>query len=1155
MLMSSSVQPKRSVFKTLVKALGAILITCLLLIALMPAALSTNWGKDQLVRLINGQISGKADIAELQLTWFGPQQIHGAILKDPQGTAVISLQKFTSDSTLPRLIWNPLTAGAYDMEGLNGELVTDATGTTNLQRALNNDCCAPPIATGNPQPTIQIKDVKARFNASTLHIIGSTQQETLNGKFVIDAELEGMTPEQLIKYQGDWSTLHAAYPEAALRVDVDVANFPIALADQFIALKQPEFAGVLVQSIGPQLNLTIKQKMTSQGIALTMKAWAQHLTASAEALISDSITLAAPLEATCVLSPQAYQSLISAMHMSNSLSLVSPVNIHLVVNNFSMPSLNVFKGKSDFASLYQQAGFRAELAFTPIIVSGIPSIESATLADLSVVVTAAPDSPSSLSINANVSQPANAGLINALLGTQLGVSLTTQVSVDPNGTPKFGAFNMQAKSDLASMQFSGEVIEGTKFKMSAPALIDYTFTTAGLQSMGIASDHYAINHSKPLKLSVSSTHIPLTIKEFKRIFLTGDIKISDLVLSKKSDVNAPIAALDDLTARWTVDGTSGLITVDFAGATRLEREASGKLSGGIAIGNWQAEDGMPDFKQASLRINAAVQKLPTEMVAALAGHDELTLLLGDAIDLTLKGQCMLSTLPQGNFSFHIQSPHLNGSGAFAIDKELYLHNDAQSAEFNLELTPQGYVALRRGLDPRFANEFSLTEASNARVKINSLSIPLSSIGSSVIHAAIDADVAIDRLAGGDSQRNALALRNLHGKLSSPGLSNKIAFEVTAQGNSFGRDSSWRVLGSVQNALRNDGSINHQGLSLSLDGAVENMPIALLCNVICKPTLGRQIEAAIGPTLNAKVNAQLQRMNGPIYLDARGNNGFISVDAQMYEGVLTLRNNLEAQVAITPQFGQYVLQEFIPIVNGILGSDQPMKLTIDKEGFALPLQEINLNAIAIQSATLEMGKVRFSGKSQLAKILSLLTPANADQIQVWLTPAYFSLNNGALTLRRLDLLINESYPMAAWGNVDMRNDRVSMMVGLSGTAIAKAFGVSGIPKGYMLQLPFRGTLADASIDKTKAAARLSALVAQTQGGPHGLVLGTVLDIATGGMSEPKVPSPTTTPLPWNHLMEQTEDSSSSEKQTTERKAVAPIEEIGKSAGNLLKKLFK
>src|SRR5687767_2109298 len=122
------------------------------------------------------------------------------------------------------------------------------------------------------------------------------------------------------------------------------------------------------------------------------------------------------------------------------------------------------------------------------------------------------------------------------------------------------------------------------------------------------------------------------------------------------------------------------------------------------------------------------------------------------------------------------------------------------------------------------------------------------------------------------------------------------------------------------------------------------------------------------------------------------------------------------------------------------------------------------------------------------------------MSVWFTPLYMSMKEGKLKLERMDMLLLNHYPMALWGKVDFPKDKIDMRVGLTGAALGHALEVSGLEPDYMLQLPLRGKIGEASVDKTKAAARISSFIAQSQGSTHGMIIGTVLGIAGGSLSE-------------------------------------------------------
>ena len=87
----------------------------------------------------------------------------------------------------------------------------------------------------------------------------------------------------------------------------------------------------------------------------------------------------------------------------------------------------------------------------------------------------------------------------------------------------------------------------------------------------------------------------------------------------------------------------------------------------------------------------------------------------------------------------------------------------------------------------------------------------------------------------------------------------------------------------------------------------------------------------------------------------------------------------------------------------------------------------------------------------------------------------------------------------------------------------------------MQLPFTGKIGSAGIDKAKATARISALVAQTHGGAKGLILGTFFDIAGGSIADdPPPPPPTTNPLPWASQVTPQENKKPEKKQNISEK---------------------
>lgn len=1365
--------------KLLTTLFVAFVCTVLLLLALLPTLASSSWGKDKLLSLTNMQIPGNVSIDKLSLNWLGPQAIQGAVLKDPQGLPVISLQKAATQSSLFRLFWNKIATGSFEIESLSGTLSTDASGNTNLDKALNKNCCALKTSEGNKPLLVNFKNVNAVVNfdahnnqPATLHIAGETLQDNLSGKFVIDAELKGVDIERLRKLdQGAIENLRTS-SQAELKVNADIFNLPVSLLDQIAALSRPDLAGMLTELIGPQLDLTLRQTANPHGMNFALNAKSQLLSAAIDAVVAADISLVKPATVSLKLTPALIDKLAAVAETEFPWSLQNPTAAQLVIDRFNYP-LNLIKGKSlsefdltqlalqakltlqqatlqggsalgnidvqqligslvtetgskkvvatlngeakqnaqpfkinmtatltkpaklsDFLNdlhrqisldgeirgfpisaldahlgqngrLQQAIGSTAQMGFSLHTLQGKPLATLSLKSDFidipnfsfwiaqeailvkpaiakvilsptvvnQILFAGAPDSPrlqesasaeiainkfsipldfsrsakspflpDSIALEADIalspllvdqipvignlalknfqlridgkslasakctvtgafSAISGQGILNDVLGEQTKFVSSANLRLLPGGMPAIDSVSVQIASDLARMDLRGEMREANVLTLTSPAVISYTLTTAALRSLGISTaDNFLVQHGTPLIFTVAKSKIPLSWNDAPQLYLAGDLKIHDLSLSHRFNNSLPNALLEKLDLHWIVDASKA-IKINFSGATRLSgQQEQGQFSGNAALENWLKSNKTLNLANASLSLNATTKKLPSAFVGAFIKNNDLAPILGNTLDATIAADIALKTA-LGRVSIDLSSENLTGSASLKFDQGIGLSDSAKPAVFELNLTPQGYAALRNQINRDAAGDFTLAEPARVTMKLATLKTPWIA-GSPVMpywNSAIGMDINIDKLVGIDTQsKHTVTLKEIHGHIFSDDISKHTAFDMKAEGRTTsGLLTALNIIGALENGFNASGSVNRSNLSFGLDANIENLPVPLLCQLACLDSrMYQKLDAIIGPTLDARVKAQLKQMNGPVYIELKGKNGHTVLDAQLVNGSMTLNNNFYAELTVTPQLGKHVLQDLIPFLSGMQGSDQPLKLAIAKEGFVLPLSQFSLQNITINGATLELGKIRFSNEGQLAKVLSLLTTASSSEIMVWLTPAYFSMNNGIFKLERVDMLISDRFPIASWGKVDTKKDNVNMVIALSGSAIQRAFSVSGIKKSYFLQLPLRGTMSNASIDKSKAVARLSALVAQSQGGPHGLVLGTVLDIATGGLSEESPPNPTTNPLPWNNLMEEPPDSATPVQALgNEIDKIVPIEQIGKGAGKLLKNLFK
>lgn len=410
--------------------------------------------------------------------------------------------------------------------------------------------------------------------------------------------------------------------------------------------------------------------------------------------------------------------------------------------------------------------------------------------------------------------------------------------------------------------------------------------------------------------------------------------------------------------------------------------------------------------------------------------------------------------------------------------------------------------------------------------------------------------------------------NLHGKLDFSTPKNSQGFLKTVSGkfalSNDNRDitfdafttqafGSTQFTGTFHNLFDDKGKFRIDLASISLQGSLKRFPVVLMTRMATgNLDLADKLEAILGSQMDADIYAEIKDKQGPIRAKIKGLNGQMDFDAKIVKGDVYLEQPLKASVKVTPQFEQKVLRELIPFLGSVQSSEGPVEFTIYPEGFRMSLQSIDISEIDIGKAELKLNKMQFSRDSQLGKIVALLG-INSNIFEVRFTPVYFSLRDGLLQLSRSDMLIANRFPLANWGTIDFPNNGINIIVGISGTALKNAYPIRGINNSEMLQVPIRGALSKPQIDMAQVTARISALVAQSDtSSKSGKLLGTVIDIASDILTKDKsVPPPTTNPLPWQNMLEDSEDTAINEKTTNEK----PLEEhLKKGAKKLIKELF-
>ncbi|MFN4174343.1 MAG: hypothetical protein ACK4HV_04485, partial [Parachlamydiaceae bacterium] len=419
-----------------------------------------------------------------------------------------------------------------------------------------------------------------------------------------------------------------------------------------------------------------------------------------------------------------------------------------------------------------------------------------------------------------------------------------------------------------------------------------------------------------------------------------------------------------------------------------------------------------------------------------------------------------------------------------------LELDGEPITLNVHVTPERFKSLSN-------NRIAIDRKLLAIATIDNLKIANPIQNSTLSLKLSSQPILIKNLNDGRS----LSFQSITGNIQTLNLADKVDFSLhEAQGSGI-----LDISGSLSQAFSESPS-----LQLSLDA--QNFPTAILASAFPpEKEMESKLYALLGPSFNADIKAHVQKMNGPVQASIKGTNFDVNLDGQVKNYSLTLSKPLIAHLNLSKEVGDTILNTFVPLLNSAHRAEQPIKLTLNPNGFSLNLKDFSLLSTQIPSASVELNRIYFSKEGKLAQILNLLNFKTGNEFSVWFTPLYFKMENGVFQLYRLDMLVADQYPIATWGSVNFAEDYVNMQVGLTGRSVVGSLGPLPLPKNYMLSLPLRGPTSNPRLDMTRVAAKLSSLAAMVTG-PQGLIVGALIDLASGSMTDP-VPEPTTKPLPW------------------------------------------
>ncbi len=870
-------------------------------------------------------------------------------------------------------------------------------------------------------------------------------------------------------------------------VVLSAEKFPIAILDSLF-----DTDGTLRDTFGVNLDVLAKFSSQPNMDKLDLKLGSDVMAApSLEFTVGDAWRLLKPAQMHFQVTP----SLIRYLTGSESLlHLEESTNILVNLKELTIP-------------LRQGSSFHlnADAATAPFVLGGIANSKGrARFSNFKLLANGGATSDIQFSLRTEISPDGVAPFLTAALGSASTLEIAGHLSSTPQPKVAFKDVRISLQNELMDARAQLHSLADGSIGLVSPASLRYNMKPELLIALGLLNPEIPhLSQRTPLEIKVNEFTWRLRKGTSPEILLTsGKALISELLVVQGE--NVPKASLKDVNFSWHLDQPSQNASAILR-STTTNNNVPGTLDIVAEAKNWK--NGWQTLKAT---LDVAAQNFPVSFVSSISGQQAWSSLIGDSINSNLKA-FYGSDEPS---SFAIKGEEFQASASFKLGtKSAFLESDKPLA-LSWTVTPERWTSLEKLVG---ALPWEVSQPNPVNLTLTSYSLPWAE-KRFVEYPQLAGSLNLNGLQVQDtSTEQDLAFELLTLAFQTPNVAKSVTFKLdTKEFAEKGQSpSQMTVKGELTGLHGKSGWMNPQTLGVDIAMAGQRLSLVnLLRYPLQRASVSVHLPGLIGARVTGTAELQLHGPDGHIKANLLGDSGRFDLDGQINQRVLTLNRSLALELQVTPQLRQGLLREVAPYMVSARSTDKPIRFTVDPLGFALPL-DTGLRGVRIAKATLDLGKVDIDNNSQLGVVMGILSNKRekADgTFKVWFTPLHLSLNDGVLKFSRMDALIAERFPVAMWGKIDVPKDRVRMTIGITATALREAYALANVNDNYMLQLPLTGSIDNATVDKGRATARITALVAQSHGTTEGDVIGGVLDLLGGSLQDDKVPPPSD-PIPW------------------------------------------
>lgn len=528
------------------------------------------------------------------------------------------------------------------------------------------------------------------------------------------------------------------------------------------------------------------------------------------------------------------------------------------------------------------------------------------------------------------------------------------------------------------------------------------------------------------------------------------------------------------------------------------------------------QEGALHIADAILTFHAHSPHLPLELIGSWI-PEGLSPLLGKEIEVDLEG----GFCPQQKWRLGVKAENemVQLKGALLLDPDTGIKGESPLS-LQWKMTPEHYLHLMTWLHPEEKPKLRLIKPALCTLSVTQFFTPFSQEHSWFCQAGCSAKMTLSPLSFRDYEKQTYFVLNdfiasLEGKELAHSVDLHLSGSMLAQNIPRSEASRFSFTGNLTEVCTS-GRWKPENASLTGALHVDLLPVQPITDLLIPDETTRTlVQSVLGEFVHTHISGSISHFSGHALIDISGSNLKATLPIRIAPHALYLDKRVEAEITLTDAVNDTLLKDVNPIITGA-HSDHPIKLTIEPEGFLLPIRPYTLSAVEVGKATLDVGKVSVEHGEQLQLLTTFLKTENESpgSLQAWFTPIFFKIHQGVATYERFDILLGEHMHVAFWGSVNLLNQKVRMILGIDPKTLEKYLNISGLGKQDLFQVKMRGTTTKLELDWSSAYTRIAVLMAKKSKNAVGAIVGEILSQISTSLGDEPPPPPTTDPLPWD-----------------------------------------